>query len=107
MTDTRDALTDARTRLLMPYLDGEQISAFIELLRAAFFEREIYWVASEGWALMVPLLGLEEPPRPPGTDYSMLVVLTTVKAGDLTPRLLARAAPHGHWIQWLEEDPIR
>lgn len=91
---------------VLPYFDSDQVKALVELLREASADREIYWIASEGWSLIVPMFQLEEPPRLPDTEYSMLAVLTTVKKGDFKTRLLARVAPHGHWIQWLDGQKI-
>lgn len=87
----------------LPYFPPGHIDAFVALLHKVSSERDVYWLPSEGWSLIVPLLNVEEPPRLPGTDYSVLAALVTMEDGRLLPRLLTRAHPQGNWMQWLDE----
>ncbi|HVL90278.1 MAG TPA: DUF2332 domain-containing protein [Actinomycetota bacterium] len=88
----------------LPYLSEAQRQAFVERLVDASHRYPVHWIVSEGWGLVVPMFQLEEPPRPPGADYSLLGVICTLDKGRVVTRLVLRAAPHGRWLQWLADD---
>lgn len=85
----------------LPYLDAEQTSRFVEILREASARREIVWIGYEGWGA-ARAFGLEGPARAVGENYSMLLTRVRLRDGAaVSTEALAYGAPHGGWIRWL------
>jgi hypothetical protein len=81
---------------VIPYLPDR--SAFAAAISDLAAERPVWWVSGEAMGL-VP--ALPAPPTPTeGIAFHYGVV--PLAAGDATPRLVARAGPHGAWLEWLD-----
>jgi hypothetical protein len=93
------APTDAALSIVhsavLPYIADRK--AFVAALNDLAAERPVWWVSGEVHGLV---RDLPEPPTPTeGNAYVYGVVPLGV---DAEPRVVARAGPHGVWLEWLD-----
>jgi hypothetical protein len=88
--------------MVMTYFPREYRAHFIEVLRVAALRRPIAWVALEA-PRVVP--GIVPPALEDGADAertsAMIISLTLLDGARREDRVLARAHPHGAWLEWL------
>jgi len=87
---------------LLPYLSRAERGRLAELVERLGRWRDVAWLSLEGPGLLVTPGGAEvdASPDPEGRDC-FLLHLATVRRGRAAARLLARAGPHGQWLEWL------
>jgi hypothetical protein len=85
----------------LAYLGAEARDAVAAILAAAGRRRDLAVLSLEGpFVPPFPTLSAEAPERAPDEEHFLLGA-TVWRGGERDDRLLARAHPHGAWLQWL------
>ncbi len=96
----RDAALCVVHTAVLAYLPDQ--ARFVELLCELAGERPLWWVSGEGTGL-VPQLPAP-PPSAPDDAISFVYGVVPLGVPGEQPRALARAGPHGAWLEWLDVD---
>ena len=86
----------------LAYLPPDDRAAFVDLLASAARSRPLSWISLEA-PFLSPFDRLNgDAPTPPPEGPYLVLGLTEWRDGHRSDRLLARADPHGRWLQWVE-----
>lgn len=88
---------------VMSYLDREQQRSFVGTVEELGRTRDLAWLSMEspGWRSFAGQTADGESTPGAPTEPHMLLRLVAWRGGRRRERTLARAHPHGRWIEWL------